>query len=174
MSYRTTINGIQVFGNNESYEHWDEYIRSQGIEINEEGCYEGDISDFHGAVTALENIVKDLMDQRKADWEKIRHQVEKVLDEDPENEWALHQKSILTRSLLDFSNYETDILEHQDSILDTLFEITSAAYAFFPYILYTACRSQLERMDPTQEPDGTYRIHNFKFKAGQSAHVKAG
>lgn len=174
MSYRTTINGIQIFGNGESYERWDEYIRSQGIEIDEEGWYEGDITDFHGAVIAVEAIVKDLIAERKSDWDKIKHRIEKVLAEDPENEWALKQKSILTRSLLDFSAYEKDIFEHQDSILDTLFQITNMAYAFFPYILYAACRDQLERLDPMQEPDGTFRIHNFKFKPDQAAHVKAG
>lgn len=174
MSYRTTINGIQIFGNNESYAPWDEYIRSQGIEISEEGYYEGDITDFHGAVIAIETIVKDLMAERKSDWDKIKHRIEKILAEDPDNEWALKQKSILTRSYLDFSHYEKDIFEHHDSILDTLFLIADTAYVFFPYILYTACRDQLERLDPMQEPDGTFRIHNFKFKPGQAAHVKAG
>ena len=39
MSYRTTVNGMQIFGNNETYPEWDEFIRSQGIAIGEDGDY---------------------------------------------------------------------------------------------------------------------------------------
>ena len=35
MSYRTYINGNQVFGNNEYYPEWIEYIESKGIVINQ-------------------------------------------------------------------------------------------------------------------------------------------
>ena len=50
MSYRIRVNGVQIFGNNESYPEWEEFIRSQGIEIGEEGNYEGGDNRFYGDV----------------------------------------------------------------------------------------------------------------------------
>ena len=41
MSYCTYINGTQIFGNNEYYPEWIEFIRKQGIEVDEEGGYDG-------------------------------------------------------------------------------------------------------------------------------------
>jgi hypothetical protein len=41
MSYRTKVNGVQVFGNNESYPEWIEFIRSQKIDVDDEKCYKG-------------------------------------------------------------------------------------------------------------------------------------
>lgn len=174
MSYRTTVNDVQIFGNNESYDAWLDYIKSQGIKVNDEGNYEGDITDFHGALVAVESIVKDMMQKRKSDWEKYRVHIESILKRDPENEYALKQKADQTHSYLDFSHYEKDIWEYHDSLLDTLFIIANQSYAFFPYTLYMACQDQLEPLDPINEPDGTYRIRNFRFKGGASAHVKAG
>ena len=34
MSYRTYVEGVQIFGNNEGYNEWIEFIRSQGIKID--------------------------------------------------------------------------------------------------------------------------------------------
>lgn len=36
MSYRTYVNNEQVFGNNEYYQEWEEFITSKGIETDEE------------------------------------------------------------------------------------------------------------------------------------------
>jgi hypothetical protein len=65
MSYRTTIESVQLFGNNESYPQWIEFIKSQGISVDADGCYEGDITDFMGAVKAVEEIVMELHQQRE-------------------------------------------------------------------------------------------------------------
>ena len=40
MSYRTYVNDVQVFGNNEYYPEWIEFIKTQGIDVNENGNYE--------------------------------------------------------------------------------------------------------------------------------------
>jgi hypothetical protein len=37
MSYRTEVEGFQIFGNNEYYKEWIEFISSEGIEVDEEG-----------------------------------------------------------------------------------------------------------------------------------------
>ena len=41
MSYRTNVNGKQIFGNNEWYDEWGEYLISKGIKISDEGLYKG-------------------------------------------------------------------------------------------------------------------------------------
>ena len=46
MSYRTYVNNIQIFGNDESFKEWFLFLESQGIEIDEEGHYDGYISDL--------------------------------------------------------------------------------------------------------------------------------
>ena len=40
MSYRTNVNGTQIFGNNEWYGEWGEYLISKGIKISDEGLYD--------------------------------------------------------------------------------------------------------------------------------------
>lgn len=176
MSYRTRINDVQIFGNNETYPEWDEFIKSQGIAIDEEGCYDGEIHDFHAMIATIESIVTRLMSERRADWEKEKHAVEKLLAENPENPWAVRRKSDLTRSYLDFSAFEKDLEgDYRNPLLDVLFQIATETYAFFPYAAYLACRDQVELKDAAYEPDGrTMRIRNYAFRPGMSAHVHAG
>lgn len=64
MSYRTTINGSQLFGNNEFYGEWIDYIKSQGIKIDGNGNYKGEITDFMSALTVIENITMRLHHER--------------------------------------------------------------------------------------------------------------
>ena len=37
MSYRTRINNIQIFGNDECYPEWMDFLKSKDIEIDEDG-----------------------------------------------------------------------------------------------------------------------------------------
>lgn len=181
MSYRTTVNGVQIFGNNETYPEWDEFIRSQGMSIGDEGEYDGEITDFYGAVTTIEKIVRGLMDERKADWEKEKYRIEQVLKNDPGNHWATDRKANLTRSYFDFSGFEKYLYgdgTYREAHLDILFQIVQESYAFYPYTFYLACRDQLDLKDPLKEtitePGGCIRIRNYVFKPGMSAHVHAG
>lgn len=56
MSYRTYVNNIQLFGNNDCFKDWIEFIKSQGIKVNEDYSYKGYIKDFDKALTTLETI----------------------------------------------------------------------------------------------------------------------
>ena len=60
MSYRTTINGSQLFGNNEFCGEWIDFIKSQGIKIDDDGNYKGEIADFMAALTVIEKITMRL------------------------------------------------------------------------------------------------------------------
>ena len=63
MSYRTYINHVQVFGNNEFYQEWLDFIQSQGIEVSEECTYDGEITDVMGAIKTIEKIILRLAEE---------------------------------------------------------------------------------------------------------------
>lgn len=161
MSYRTRINGVQIFGNNEYYPEWIEFIQSQGIKINEEGSYEGEITDFMSALITVEKITLRLNAARKKRNDYLR---EKGLDKFP------------LRELFDFSNIPDEITnqdkedKYNCSLSDRLFEIIRNGYAFMPYALYLACKNKLEPDKPFTV-DGHF--HCFKVKEGQTIKVSA-
>lgn len=60
MSYRTRINGVQIFGNNEYYQEWIDFIRSEGIKDDEDGLYDGYIENLQGMFNAIDIITRGL------------------------------------------------------------------------------------------------------------------
>lgn len=64
MAYRTRVDGYQIFGNNDYFEEWAEFIRSNGIEISEEGIYEGEITDVQGMFDVIDKITKKLIAEK--------------------------------------------------------------------------------------------------------------
>lgn len=164
MSYRTYIEDMQIFGNNELYDEWIEFLQSQGVEINEEGIYNGEITDFMGALQVIEKITLRLTKERK-------RLIEKFNENNHKNKF---------RNLFDFTNIP-DKLENQPkiegyeymsfSLFDELEEIVNNSYAFMPFTFYLACKDKLE-------PDKSFAIDNhfscFKLKDGESIKVSAG
>ena len=67
MAYRTYINGVQIFGNNEFYEEWIDFIISQGIDVDSDGCYHGSITDVQGALTVIDTIILRIEKERNED-----------------------------------------------------------------------------------------------------------
>ncbi|MBQ8234513.1 MAG: hypothetical protein IJZ36_02895, partial [Bacilli bacterium] len=131
MSYRTKVNGFEIFGNNECYKEWLEYIQNQGIVVKEDGSYKGELIDFMGALVVIEHITLRLNKQRE----------------------LVNSKSNLYKSknLFDWSDIPSK-LEEQDkedkygiSLFDKLMEIVNNGYAFLPYTFYLACEDKLER-----------------------------
>ena len=64
MGYRTYVEGTQIFGNNECYKKWINFIVKEGIKVDEDECYDGYISDIQGAVEVIEEIILDMAKQR--------------------------------------------------------------------------------------------------------------
>lgn len=174
MSYRTRVNDVQLFGNNESYPEWDAYIRSQGIEIGEEGQYDGELKDFHAGVLALEAAVKRLMAERREEAARLVPGLDRILNADPENGRARERKEDLQRSYFDFSGYQRWLDDGTQTLFDICREIASTGYAFLPFTFWMACRDMLEQAEPGQDPDGACRIRKYKFKEGCTARVHAG
>lgn len=151
MSYRTYVNNIQIFGNNEWFEGWIEFIKNQGIEVDEEGCYEGYITNFMEALIVIEKETMKLVMERKS--------------------------LINGKSLFDWSNIENQLLNNpkfdnncNTSLFDELLTITKNGYAFMPYAFYFACKELLEPDNPFSTPN---HLHCYKLRDGCRIHVSA-
>lgn len=157
MGYRTYINGTQVFGNHERYPEWIAFIQSQGITVNENGEYKGEITDFMGALAVVEQIT-------------LRIEKERALAREQGQTYG-------TKSIFDWTHVPAD-MEHEDisnkfhtSLCDKLFDIVNNGYAFMPLALYYACADKLDAIQPF-----TVNGHCecFKVKDGESLKVEGG
>lgn len=157
MSYRTCINGTQVFGNNEYYPEWIEFIESQGIEVDDEGLYEGEITDFMGALETVEKITLRLSKERD---ERKKNLLEKF-PEYPE-----------TPSLFDWTDIPKKCEEKNMSLFDQLYDAVRNGYAFMPYALFMACQNKIEKDDyiDLEILQGNH-FHRYKLKPGETIHV---
>ena len=154
MAYRTYMNNTQIFGNNKYYPEWVEFLKTQGIEEDEEGCYKGELMDFMGALEAMEKIVLRLHKEREAGKKTC-----------PEAYRGLFDFSSLAESL---ENKEND--KFHTSLFDGLLDLTRDGYAFLPYALYAACKDSLEKMEPWAAEG---HLHCYRLKEGQAIKVKA-
>ena len=155
MSYRTYVNNTQIFGNHELYSEWIEFVKSQGIEVDDDGCYEGEITDFMAALQVIEQITIRLITERESRKEKSQ---------------------IPLKSFFDFSGiYEDTINQDPDdkwgnSLLDRLFDVVENGYLFLPYTFFNACEEKLER-DHILSTNQHFNC--FKLKEGETIKVKA-
>ena len=159
MSYRTYINNVQVFGNNEYYDEWLEFIKYQGIHIDADGCYKGEIKDFMAALSVVESIVLRLNKEREELKEKWNGKI--------------GNKPIM--SFFDFTNIPNSLAKQPDddyktSLFDALYDTVHETYAFMPYTFFLACQSQLDG-------DNLYDFKGhaicFKLKDGETIKVEA-
>lgn len=154
MSYRTTIEGVQLFGNNDCYRPWIDFIKSQGIAVDAENCYEGDITDFMGAVIATEQIVMNLY-QKRIEMRKL---------------YGDQMGRMPLRHLFDFTHIAESVEKNENSyLLDELFDVIDGSYMFIPYLLFQACEEKLEQTPYAIED----RYRCYKLKEGMSLHVRA-
>lgn len=156
MSYRTYINEKQVFGNHECYKEWIDFLKKQGIDVNEENEYDGYITDFMGALQVIEDIVLNMEKQRMQKNSEIKSEKCKY------------------SSLFDWSHIPTK-LENEDkndkfhtSLFDELFDIVETGYAFLPFAFFLACKDKLEKAKP-YSVNGYF--HCYKLKDGEKIHV---
>lgn len=153
MSYRTTVNEVQIFGNNECYQKWLDFIKSQGIEVDDEGCYEGEIKDFMGALLVIEDIVMDIYKERE-EMKKYRKDTKGIFD------W-----SDIPEKIEKWKNDDLGV-----SLFDEILEAVNNGYAFIPYQFYKACENVLVR-------DNTFSVkshlHCYKVKDGTAIKVRA-
>ena len=148
MSYRTYVENEQIFGNNDYFEKWIEFIKSQGIEVGEDGDYDGEITDFPKALKTIEEIVLDLEKEYR------------------ESKKPSHWK----KSIFDFSDIYEEIKEengkHVESLTDKIEWKINHAYAFIPYYFLKICKDKLDC--------SKFYPHTCKLKKGETINVSAG
>ena len=174
MAYRTYANDVQIFGNNEYYETWLDFIKKSGIQIGEDGNYDGYITNFPAAMRACEKIVMEIEAEREQD----RKDIMKTLRPATTPEIKAAQKRLLEpyTSLFDLSRIKQELEEQEkrknNIFTETLFgklkTIIDNGYLFIPIILYNACKDDLE----LDIPSGI--IGDYKLKQGRKIHVHAG
>lgn len=159
MSYRTKINGFQIFGNNECYQEWLEFIASQGIRINKEGHYKGEITDFMAALKVIEQITLNIHTAREQRISKIKQT----------------NYTGKLRGIFDFTNIPAELdAEESDefgtSLFDKIKDTIDNGYAFLPYQFFKAC-------EPCLEPDDAFHekkhLHCYKIKPGCKIKIEA-
>ena len=154
MSYRTKINGFELFGNNECHKEWLDYIKTQGITVTPEGSYKGELTDFMSALVVIEQMTLRLNKERE-----------------------LMSSKYTVKHLFDWSDIPSKLSEQSEddkygfSLLDKLFEIVNNGYAFLPYTFYLACRDKLERDKCFSTPQ---HFDCFKLKEGEKILVEGG
>ena len=140
MSYRVWVNHHQLFGNNESYPEWEEWVKSQGIEIGPDGNYNFYTKDFNGMMQAVEKIVKRLIKERHEDVIKGRKYFNFRLN-----------KEVPYKELGDYSNILEEVEKKQKfynnknlSLHFYLRDHIENGYFFLTYRLFDICRDKLE------------------------------
>ena len=137
MSYRVSLDDYQIFGNNEEYEEWDDFIRSQGIEIDEEGSYDGEITDVMGIFVTINKIIRRL---QKEFHEKVVNQSPKEVEyykKEGKTRFIHHEITDLSGSM--FLTEDTPWLEFN-------LEIMQNSYCFLPYQVFQAIKPKIEKV----------------------------
>jgi len=157
MSYRTYINGTQIFGNNESYPEWFDFLKSKGIEVDEDCIYDGYITDLQGMFNVIDTITRGLINDRHEEVLKG----EKDWEGKPYTELTDLSKSMWLADNVPLLKYNMEMINH--------------AYCFLPYQTYKAVENIIERSDkPYVSEDGReWYCCTFKLKEGKKIHVEA-
>lgn len=157
MSYRTYINGTQIFGNNESYPEWFDFLKSKGIKIDEDGIYDGYITDLQGMFNVIDKITQNLINKRHEEVLKG----EKNWDGKPYKE------------LTDLS--ESMWLTGNTPLLMYNMQMIKNAYCFLPYQVFKAVENLIEMSDvPYVSEDGkVWYSCSYKLKDDKKIHVFA-
>lgn len=146
MSYKTYVNGTQIFGDNESYPEWINYIKSKGIEVGKYDSYTGELDNFMEALDVIESIVIKLEKERR----------------------VFHLKSIF-----DLGEIYNAVAagQNDESLLDKEIEYVDNAYMFLPYAFLKACEDIVEYTGISVEGRHT---RMYKLKDGCKIKVTAG
>lgn len=146
MSYKTYVNDTQIFGDNESYPEWINYIKSKGIEVGKYDSYTGELDNFMEALDVIESIVIKLEKERR----------------------VFHLKSIF-----DLGEIYNAVAagQNDESLLDKEIEYVDNAYMFLPYAFLKACEDIVEYTGISVEGRHT---RMYKLKDGCKIKVTAG
>lgn len=157
MSYRTSVNDTQIFGNNEYYPEWENFIKSRGIEIDEDGCYDGEIDDVMGMFDVIDKITKRLINDRH----------KKVVA----GELSWDGKPL--KELTDLSG-SMWLKDDKISILTFNIQMIENAYCFLPYQVFKAVEDVIEVCKHDDPQAVALGCCYYKLKDNKKIHVHAG
>ena len=156
MSYLTTINGKQIFGNNEHYPEWIEFVKSQGVAVDGDGCYKGEITDVKGLFITIDKITRRL----------IKEQDDRVARK--EKTW--NDKPV--RRLTDFS--EHFYLDDSTPLLLFNRDVVENSYCFFPYQVFKVIEDCIQRCDTYKDTaDVDWSFCSYELKPDCHIYVRA-
>lgn len=156
MSYRTRINGHQVFGNNESYKEWTDFLKSEGIEIDEDVCYDDYTDNLQGVFDAIDKITRRLIDER--------HQ--SVIK---------GEKGITGKPLQELTDLSGSVwLDDKTPLLMFNMCMLEEAYCFLPYQVFKAVGDVIEECENDEPGAVLLGYKYYRLKDGKRIHVHAG
>ena len=168
MGYRTYIEDVQIFGNNECYELWIDFLKSQGIEVDKDDCYDGYITDVMGALETIEKIVLQLEEKRQEELKLY----EKTFDK---SEYS----DLWPKSIFDFTDKYALLKEqatakcdhkHDKSLTDMMIGIRKNGYIFMSCEFLEACKDKIVQ-DTSWSVPGHFNC--YKLKENCKIHVRA-
>lgn len=169
VSYRTTVNGVQIFGNNECHPEWLDFVRSQGVAVDAENCYDGVIRDVMGAIEACERVVLRIDDERRATRESLLTTATNVAAR--ERIERRHPDVFDLREMRRVVDRANDPGEPPMAprLLDELLSVVEDGYLFIPLALLRACEPDVVRDDghPT-------RLNAYRVRDGHEIAVHGG
>lgn len=156
MSYRTNVNGYQIFGNNEWYQEWGDFIESEGIKVSEEGLYDGYTDNLQGMFDIIDKITRRLIDER-------HEQVvagDRTWDDKPYTELTDLSDSMWLDDKTPVLKFNIMMIEH--------------AYCFLPYQLFKAVEGIIERCEHDEPGAVKLGYRCYRLKDGERIRVDAG
>lgn len=166
MSYRTRVNEVQIFGNNEYYSEWIEFIKSQRIEVDDDGCYDGEITDVMGALKTIEKIVMQLEKEYR----------EEKVDKWEDNYITDSESGKLYKSIFNFSYIYDKVVNDEEKkysnhLTDLLINIKNNSYLFMPLAFLQACGESIKKGEVSRTEG---RIYTYSLVEGKKIKVHAG
>lgn len=155
MVYRTYIENIQIFGNDEYYPEWIDFIKSKAIEVDEDGLYEGEIEDIQGMFEVIDKITRRLINERHERVEKGKKDF----------------KGNPLRELTDLS--DSIWLDEDTPILMFNKQIVENAYCFLPYQVYLAVEDKIKLTNDYSINGINWAFCSYKIKDGEKIEVRA-
>lgn len=169
MSYRTWINGVQIFGSNEVYPEWLAFLETHGIVPDGENRYDGEITDFMGMLERIEAIALGIEADRDREKASLAAHAGGKLPE------RLSRRFV---SIYDLSWIKSDLAAGdngpvREGLFDMLKEQVETGYLFMPLMAYEACRDDLEPCGPPPDAEPPRRPQYYALKEGRTVRLRA-
>ena len=169
MAYRTKVNGVEVFGDNNYPYGWIDFIKSQGIEVDEEGRYEGNIKDIEGAIDVIEKSIMLREEEARERAAECGARLRRMGCEEEKID-PLVIMTLGNKSIFDFRYVFDNKKEHpKKNLTFELMDLYKHAYIFDSCHFIEACGNSIKWIWMAEKEDMGYIL-----KPGKTVHICAG